>query len=128
MNNNQLTKVTYTRTGAIYETFDVEQIRTEINQMYEDFRDNSIMEILSSDEELSNKYFPKVDSPKEYFPITMKRPGFFFEYEIMFDPSPFNGKTELLNIINSEIGKLQSNIVNRWQQGLVEIGFLNSPE
>lgn len=126
-NNNHLTKVTYTRTGAIYETFNVEPIRKQITKMYEDFRDIKIKEILSADEKLLEKYFPNEGEPNEYFPVTMQNPGFYMEYEIKCNPTDLKAYPLILKNLNNELGKIQSNIINHWNQGLVEIGFLNSP-
>ena len=127
-NNNNLTKVTYTKTGAIYETYNVEKIRVEISKMYEDFRDNKIKEILSANEELLEKYFPNEGEPKDYFPIMMQNPGFYVEYEIKCNPTFLKEHPLIIKNLNNELGKIQSNIINHWNQGLVEIGFLNNPE
>lgn len=128
MNNNNLTKVTYTQTGAIYEIYNVENLRAEISKMYEDFRDNKIREILSSNETLLEKYFPENGNPEEYFPLTMQSPGFYIEYEIKCNPTVLKEYPLILKNLNNELGKIQSNIINHWNQGLVEIGFLNSSE
>lgn len=127
MNNNILTKVTYTKIGAVYESYNVEKLRNEISKMYEEFRDHKIKEILSSNEGLLNKYYPEKNEQEEHFPITMINPGQFLEYEIRYSTKDLESIPQIIKELNNEIGKLQSNIINHWQQGLVDIGFLNTP-
>ncbi len=124
MDNNKVTRFIRRGNRTIYQTADVTSIRGEINNMFDNFQNTTIRELLKSDKTLSENFFPDTSESTENFPMIMKNPGFNKEYSISFDSSDFAGNETLIAKITYEVGKMENIILDYWHSE-VERAFIS---
>lgn len=115
--NNKITIRTYTANGFTDEVFDISKARLEIEETFKTFIEVNLKQILSSKQELLDKYFPEDENdPKSIFPITMVSPGLFQEYEVRYKSDTLKNYPKISNVIDNESKRLQTDIMNIWSK------------
>ncbi|MEZ4908743.1 MAG: hypothetical protein R2771_14125 [Saprospiraceae bacterium] len=113
--------------GYSISEYDITEINKSIQDLFENFKEHKLKELVKIEPEVYNLYFNKDNREKKDFPILMKflslyslNPHLVTVNEHFLKEYPY-----LKNSLDEEIIKLNQAIYEIWYQGLKNIGYLD---
>lgn len=122
---NTLIRITYnSESVTTYETFDVKDLRKTISKLFTNFKDTKLIDIIKTEPEIYDLYYPINNQDKKGFPIIYISPGYTKEYEVRYSLETLINYPKLKTKLETEITNIQITMLEKWNQGLHAIGFL----